>query len=81
MWSSPDSAVRQRVDQLESKLHDTSITDPQQILGFKHELAALKWLHEAVAAQAEPRAVQGEGLFKKSRFSNFFGRVLPQTLG
>jgi hypothetical protein len=81
MWDAPDSAVRRHIADLEAKLHDTRIADAQQILGFKHELAALKWLHETVTSLAEPRVVQGPDLIKQSRLRRFFDSVLPATLG
>lgn len=51
MWESPESPVHQEVERLERRLHDERTT-PDETVKARHRLAALRELHERVAALA-----------------------------
>lgn len=87
LWTSPRSVVYTEIERLEVQLHDTAVSDADEITGLKHRIAALKWLRDTVATAADPPkpAPERPPFYLRRRLgqtiTELFDRVTHPSLG
>lgn len=77
-----DGPIRERVETLEKKLRDSTVTDPIEIAGIKAELNAYSWLRRTLEeAPRIPEKAEPKSLRLRRTVRAFTSSLLPRPLG